>query len=196
MNRAPISLVLWVAAAGVATTAARSAAAGEEDRLAEGEILILDKEVKGSSVPSVTVKAVVEQPPAKVWEVINDCTQYPKTMVRVKASELIKQEGNKFTCKVLIDTPFPLSDLSAITEAVHTTGPPVWSRRWKLIEGDYEHNEGSWEISVFRKDPKRSLVIYKVHAVPNIFVPGALQSYVQKKSLPGLIEKLRKVSAQ
>jgi hypothetical protein len=69
----------------------------------------------------------------------------------------------------------------------------MWQRKWKLVEGDYKINIGSWTLKALAgSDGKRSHVFYRVIVDPDIPVPGFIQGFAQETSLPGMIERLRK----
>lgn len=147
--------------------------------------------VKGSDMPRITAKAVLSQPPDKVWGIISDCSKYKGRMPRVAAAKLVKQEGNKFTCEVTVEVPFPFSNLTAVTEATHEESASGMSRRWKLIRGDYKRNEGSWEIKPI-DGGKKSEVTYTLHVEPNTALPASILEAAQKKAIPDLFVRLEK----
>ena len=114
-------------------------------------------------------------------------------MPRVSASQQLSLKGGVQRCKVTIDAPFPVPNLTAVTDATIKDGPPVWRRSWKLVEGDYKTNIGSWTVKAFAgSGGKRSHVHYKVIVDPDIPVPGFIQGFAQETSLPKMIERLRK----
>jgi ribosome-associated toxin RatA of RatAB toxin-antitoxin module len=160
--------------------------------LSAGEIIVETKAVKGSDVPRASVTAVVDAAPAEIWAIVSDCNTYSKNMIRIESAKELSREGNQVVCEVTADMPFPLSNLTAQTRAKHTVGPPVWSREWTLIKGDYTSNEGSWRIQAFDLEGTRSLVVYSVHAVPDMMVPDSLIKKAQRDTLPDLIKNLRK----
>ncbi|MBA2661626.1 MAG: SRPBCC family protein [Bradymonadaceae bacterium] len=165
--------------------------AQSNDALSKGEISVDIVDVQGSEVPKVIVKGVIDAPPAKVWRIISDCNHYAKRMPRIKASKQLEKKGDTVICEVTVGLPFPMSDLRATTTAKHVEGPTVWSRHWTLIEGDYEINNGSWEISAFAGDPNRSFAVYTVHAVPNTAVPAWMRRRAQESSMPDIIRRIR-----
>ena len=187
-----ISLIVTVVAFVIMLPSIASAQNALRERLDKGEIVVKVKDVKGSDIPEATVTAVIDAPPQDVWNIVGDCSRYTKTMIRVLESEQIKKKGDQVTCKVTTDMPWPLSNLTALTQAKHVVGPPVWSRTWVLIKGDFESNRGSWRIQNFDSAGQRSLVVYKIHAVPDMLVPDGLITKAQRDTLPKLIEHLRK----
>jgi len=177
-------LVLGVAAPG--------AARGDD----APKISIKTYTVAGSDTPKIVMTATLDVPPKKVWAIVSDCSRYKGRLPRVKAAKQLKREGNKFTCEVTIDMPFPLSNLTAVTEAVHEESDKGMSRRWKLVRGDYKTNEGSWEIKPADAAGKTSFVTYTVHAEPNTMVPAAIREAAQKKTLPDLMASVRNEAAK
>ena len=146
--------------------------------------------VPGSNTPKVVVRAVLAQPPRKVWAVVSDCSKYSVRMPRVAKSRLVSKVGNKHTCEVTLSLPFPLSNLTAVTEAIHTESERKMSRRWKLVSGDYSINNGSWEVEAADAAGTTSLVTYSVQAEPTTAVPDFVRAQAQKKALPELIERV------
>lgn len=164
-----------------------------KDFLSKGKISVRTVAVRGSDAPRAIVTGVVNAPPEKVWKVLKDCNGYKKTFGRLTESRLIKQSGNKFTCKVVVDMPFPLGDLSGVTRATHKVDPgKEWSRTWTLVKGDYTRNDGSWTVRPFGENGTRSWVQYQVHAEPKIPIPGWIRNEAQKSTLPDMIKNLRK----
>ncbi len=170
--------------------------AGDEGAgLENGKVDVALVDVKDSDTQMVVVRAIVDSPPGNVWKIVSDCAHYKEHMPRIAASRLVKKEGSKVTCQVTISVPFPMANLTAVTEAVHDESPAKMSRRWKLVSGDYEYNDGSWEIAPY-KGGTASLVTYKVHAKPKTSVPGFLKKMAQNKALPEMIERVREESAK
>ena len=161
-------------------------------RLGKGEVLIDTEPVAGSTQPRLVVCAVIDAPPERVWKHIDNAPRYPEFMPRVKAVQELSRNGNDIRTRVTVDMPFPLKNMSAVTRAKHTVEPGVrYERAWTLEEGDYHVNEGSWVFVPFEGDPNRTLATYQVHVLPKIPIPKAIQSMVQEKAMPKLIEALR-----
>jgi ribosome-associated toxin RatA of RatAB toxin-antitoxin module len=152
--------------------------------------------VPGSDTPKVVATATLDVPPKKLWAIISDCEHYKGRMPRVVASKLLKKEGNVHTCEVTIEMPFPLSNLTAVTESVHEESDKGMARRWKLVRGDYKTNTGSWEIKPADASGTSSIVTYTVHAEPNTIVPAAIREAAQKKTLPEMFAKVRNEAAK
>ena len=176
------------AASTLALSALPGSAAGD-DLPEKGKVEIKSFAVTGSSAPRIVARAVVDMPAKKLWAVVSDCAHYKERLPRVAASELVKKEGNVHTCKVTIAMPFPLSNLTGVTAAVHTESETAMSRRWTLVSGDYNVNEGSWEVKAL--DGGQSLLVYTIHAEPKTSVPDWIRESAQKKTLPELFERVK-----
>jgi ribosome-associated toxin RatA of RatAB toxin-antitoxin module len=172
-----------------------SALAGRDylKALGQGEVLVYSRDIKGSDVPQVVCKAVIDVPPQRVWQIVSNCNNFSRTMNRVKAAKIVSRKGNTVTCRITIDMPFPYSDMTAVTEAIHIAKKDYFSRKWKLVSGDYEVNQGDWVLKPFLGNSNRTLVVYRVQAKPKAWVPGWIRSFAQKRSLPKLINRFRKL---
>lgn len=169
------------------------AGAGEtKARLDKGELITSIKKVKGSEFPQSIGMMVVDAPARAIWGILDRCGDYKHTMQRVKSSKEIWRKGSKVRCEVVIDMPTPLDDLRTVTDAIHTIVPgKKWVRAWNMVAGDFKTNTGSWTLVPFDEKGSRTLVIYKVHAVPKTAVPDMMIRLAQKKALPKALEHLR-----
>jgi ribosome-associated toxin RatA of RatAB toxin-antitoxin module len=182
---------------GLAACLTASAAwADTESRLASGDIIVANRSIAGSELPEVTVTAVINAPPAAVWGIVDDCKRYKNTMPRISDSKETSRSGANSVCVVTVDMPMPFSDLTSISDAVSTPGPATWKRTWKLAKGteggDYKRNEGSWTLSAFDAEGKRTRAVYRVHVEPNVSVPNFIVRKAQESALPDMMKKIRK----
>jgi ribosome-associated toxin RatA of RatAB toxin-antitoxin module len=181
---------LGLCAASVAASSARG-----------DEVRVWTEPVPGSAAPFYVAEGTVDAAPARVWALVSRCADYTKNMPSIAASEELSREGDErsqFTaiCRTTADVPFPFSDLTSVTRATMTVEPEGgYSRRWKMIEGDYEVNEGSWQL-VPLDHRTRTRVTYRIHAVPKLHLPDSLITAAQERTLPQVIERLRERTAQ
>lgn len=163
-----------------------------KDALGSGEIILETEAVEGTTTPRMHVRAVIEATPEKVWGVIQDCSRYKDTMVRIEEAQELSREGNIVVCRTVVDMPFPLSNLVSTTKATHTVEPgKLYKREWELIEGDYVQNSGSWTLTPYLDDANRTLVDYAIVVEPKTEIPESVRIAAQQKTLPDIIEKLR-----
>jgi hypothetical protein len=152
-------------------------AKADEDRharLDKGEVIVEAHPVEGNDLPEAFVAAVIDAPPEHVWQIIDHCGDYMRTMVRMKYSR---------------EMPWPLHNLHAVTVARHTVTPGRWERAWKLESGDYKVNQGSWVLTPW--GPNRTLAEYRMLSSPNTSIPDFVQGMAMKVALPNMIAKIR-----
>ncbi len=186
---------LVAAALGALALLAASPAGADDADVDSGKIVVTSVPVSGSSEPEHVVRAVVESPPAAVWKVVSDCSHYKERLPHIAAAQQLSRAGNVVTCQVTIAMPFPTSNLTAITEAVHEERPDGMSRTWHLVSGDYEYNDGSWTIASYRGGAA-SLVTYRVHVKPKTAIPAFIRNAAQASALPDLLARVRVESAK
>ena len=185
-----IPIFLIVLAFGVETAFAGSPSL--EERLDGGEVVIKVREVAGSPMPHLKAVGVIDAPPKTVWYLVEDCNRWKRNLTRIERAETVWRRGEDVRCKVTVDMPFPVDDLTAVTDAKHREKNGTFQRKWHLVEGDYRRNKGSWTITSFKGNPDRALVVYEVHAEPRMAVPDFIVKAAQSQSIPKLYAKLRK----
>ncbi len=164
----------------------------DEQKLDKGEILVSVSQNPVNKADIVKVMAVINTQPERVWKLVSDCNSYRKTMPRVDSSKELSRNGNRVVCRVVIDLPFPLTTLMAVTECIHTVTEGNWNRRWSLLSGDYKLNAGSWNLSWFKGDKNRTMVEYKVLVITKMWVPDWARRMGQENTLPKMMKGLRK----
>lgn len=172
-----------------------SPAFADNEKLADGEVIVETTDVSGSDIPRMTVTGVIDAPPTEVWKIVSDCANYSETMPRIKESRQVSRSGSTVICETTVGLPFPLSDLRSTTTGIHTEGPVEWRRQWSMIEGNYRFNEGYWSLKTFNGDDNRTLAVYSVHAAPEGSVPGWMRRRAQESAMPDVIEAVRKAVA-
>ncbi len=167
-----------------------------ERRLDKGKIYVNAKKVSGYDQPMGVLRAVINAPPEVVWPLVGDCSRYTKTMIRVLESSKKMLGKGRMYCTVKIDMPFPYSDIASTTLSIikedKTTGR--YSRTWKMVTGAYKVNRGSWKVSRFLDDPKRTLVVYRALGIPKAWVPDWVRDMARDKSFPKMIKKIRRLA--
>jgi ribosome-associated toxin RatA of RatAB toxin-antitoxin module len=179
----------------LALLASSRARADDAADLEAGKIVVTSVPVAGSSEPEHVMRAIVESPPASVWKVVSDCAHFKERLPHIAASAELSRVGSTVTCQVTIDMPFPTSNLTAVTEAIHDERADGMTRKWKLVRGDYEFNDGSWTIESYRGG-SASLVTYRLHVKPKTAVPGFIRNLAQSKALPELMQRVRTEAAK
>ncbi len=163
--------------------------------LERGEIMVYRESVPGEAEPWAVMKAVIERPPLEVLRVIEDCDRYRDTMPRIRRARRDSKGPGWDICTVTVAMPFPYKDATATSRATTTVrdGGRTIRREWKLLGGDYVRNEGSWTLTTFQGDPRRTLAVYRAYARPKAWVPAWIRRTAETRVLPETIEKFRKV---
>ncbi len=186
MRLIPLLLLLW----SPALHAAPSLSAAHKATLSKGEVVIVT--LPTSSGVKAWAARVIRAPKEAVWPTVRDCAHFSKFMPRTKASRMVRKTGEKMICEVEISMPFPLSNLKATTTAVNTTlpGDAGYKRTWKLLEGNYKRNQGSWDILPWGADT--TLAVYNIDVDPDMLVPDAILRKAQTGSLPDVFKAIEK----
>ncbi len=166
-----------------------------EDRaqVEQGEVVVKRLTPTDDSGVSARAYGVVDAPPAEVFPVVRDCAYFHEFMPRTKNSKLVSQEGPVAICEVEISMPFPISNLVATTRSTNKELPGGgFERRWSLVEGDYNRNNGAWEVTPWGADGKKTLLVYWLDVDPKVMVPDAIIRRAQTGSLPDVFEAVRK----
>lgn len=203
LPRVTAAIVLGLCALVVATdTLALSPKA--RARIEKGEIVTWARQIKGREVPQANAIGLVDTEPAVVWSVVEDCANYKDTLSRVEKSKLVRKfkRGGKdvLICEVELGLPFPLSNLTIRTEAVHTVRPGTYyAREWKLDapkgpddNDDVKYTDGFWKLEPYEHEGRvKTLVRYRTHSEPNNAVPTWVLKKAQSSALPDVVRNLR-----
>lgn len=160
------------------------------------DIKVSQQKFPDSDVPINVVEGVIDAPPADVWAIVSKCADYARHMPRIIKSRELSRSGDENTlwtvkCEVTADLPFPLSDLTGITQGTHKVEAGVkYSREWTLISGDYHINHGSWTL-VAIDEGRKTFVTYKLRVKPKINLPSSWMANAQKTAIRDVILRMR-----
>lgn len=200
-GHAPWSMTMkwkkWASGVALAALAAASpeAMAGS-GALSKGEIMLELVKEKGSGVPRVSAKAVVDAPADEVWALLSDCRKTGALFDGVKDVKRHHHADATSVCSSTFSMPFPFSNLSSKMKYTRTTRGDVRTSSWRLVSGDFSRSTGSWKVEPYEGSTTRTLVRYTAHAEPDIPVPGWMQESGLKDSTMGAIRKLRKLAGR
>lgn len=162
-----------------------------EAELLEGEVYVQTLNLPNSSMPKIVAEGIIKAPIDALWSVIADCANFKETMANIKASKHLGFFNGFKRCELVVDLPFPLSDLRSVVDVKLKKGEKIYTRTWHLVEGDYHKNQGEWRLSV-RPDGYTTLK-YTVHVEPKIAIPDFVARAAQKRKIPGMFEDLREL---
>jgi ribosome-associated toxin RatA of RatAB toxin-antitoxin module len=182
------------AAADMAQLSAASAdpCTGQAADLERGKLVFIATEPENGKGVALHACGLIDEPPAAVWAVLRDCGKYDQFLPRVEHSALLARVGNVATCEGKIDLPFPLGSLSSVTRVVETRRPDGgFQRRWTLVRGGYEHNDGSWTLVPWGPGGQRTLAIYRIDMDPKTIVPDFLLRRIQTTTAHKVFDAIR-----
>ena len=188
------ALALMSLALGLATAAPGATSLGlsadQQQRLAAGEVVVLDMLPPGASTSAGggTALGLVRAAPERVWPVLVDYRGHPRYYPRVVSAELVEADAQRALVRYEVG-------VGPLTFGFHMLKYPDPVRRrieWHLdpkhANNFFRENSGYWQV-----DPAEggSLVTYAI-AVRTI-VPGFFTRGAERESLVDTIKKLRKV---
>lgn len=163
----------------------------ETKRLDSGEVLLIEQTPTDGVGVAAIAKGVIEAPVAKVWPAVRDCAHFKEFMPRTVDSKLLSDGDEGMRCLVVIDMPWPISDLEAESlSTIEELPGGAYKRSWTLVKGSFTRNNGSYLVEPFKGDPNRSLLTYTVDVNPKIAIPDAILKAAQTGSLPEVFVKV------
>jgi hypothetical protein len=112
-------------------------------------------------------------------------------MPGVDSSKVQRSRANNAICDVVIDVPFPLSNLRSVTNIIERDrADGGFDRHSMLLRGDYLHNNGYW-ILLPHENGKKTLVVYDIDFNPDTIIPDFILRQVQSATAPQLLESIR-----
>lgn len=147
----------------------------------------------GTGIPQLLVRAVLPAPPAKVWDVVDNCAGYRRSMPRVVASRELSRTPASVQCEMTVGMPFPFQDMVSVSESVLTLQPGRWHRTFHQVRGDYVKNDGYWLLAGCGAD--QTLVEYQVHAILGGSIPDVLVRRGQLTAMRDMMRRLGELVA-
>ena len=158
-------------------------------RVRAGEI-VSTLEGLGRGVTELIAYGSFEADPGSVWSVLDDVEDYVNTMPKVKASELIERREGGLRMRMVVETPFPLPDISSTYESIHTTEEGVWRRQWKQVDKGFAPNSGSWLLVPMPDSDTGTLAEYRVKMEPKIRIPKKVIHFAHNRVVPEVFRKV------
>jgi hypothetical protein len=192
-RRVRVTLALVSVALGLAAgsgAASLGLSADQRDRLAAGEVVVLDALPPGASKSARggTALGLVRAAPERVWPVLVDYRGHPRYYPRVIRAELVEADARHALVRYEVG-------IGPFSFGFHMMKYPDPARRrieWHLDTGHpnnfFRENTGFWQVAPAEAG---SLVTYAI-AVRTI-LPGFVTLGAERQSLVDTIEKLRKL---
>jgi ribosome-associated toxin RatA of RatAB toxin-antitoxin module len=159
--------------------------------LQRGEIITAaatDRDGETSEERTVYAAAIIPYPPEQVWAVLADFEERPKFLPGAKEIHIVRVEGNR----VWLDERLKFMLVTIRYRVINTLDPERGAMSWvldKTAVHDIADTEGAWRLTALTGE--RTLVTYRAWVDTGQPLPGFLESFLMKRSLPALIEGLR-----
>jgi uncharacterized protein YndB with AHSA1/START domain len=137
----------------------------------------------------IEASAIVPRPPALVWSVITDFDGRPKFMGNVKAAHVVRTEGNR----VWVSEKLKVWGVNIDYNIIGTLDTPHGVFNWvldKSKDNDVAESVGSWQLYPL-DDGQRTLLQYRSHLDTGRAIPGFIESFLTRRSLPEIVENVR-----
>jgi uncharacterized protein YndB with AHSA1/START domain len=166
----------------------------EQEQLANGEVIVYLKAVRGP-IKEGTAMGVVEAPPEKVFRVVTDNEDFEQFMPYVKQSEVERLTEASIINYQYLDFPFPIGDryykLHILRRIENTNKGKVLKSTWTYVKGsgNIKDTYGSWILEEYGQG--KTLVTYVVCTDPGGSLPKWALNMATKISLPQVIGRVR-----
>ncbi|MCK6547609.1 hypothetical protein L6R52_17295 [Myxococcota bacterium] len=161
----------------------------EKAQLEKGDVLVKRIDPKGGNGVAAKAVGLVRIHPDRVWPVVNDCANFKEFMPRTVKSEVRADGGH---CLVEVTMPFPFSNLWSETKVRLEHLDNGGRRRvWSLVDGTYEHLNGSWTVLPWGENGRETLLLYTIDANPDVSVPDMILRSAQEGTLPDIFTAVR-----
>ena len=158
----------------------------------KGELVITKFPPPNNSGVSFQAVQRMRVKPSALRPILRDCQHFHEFMPHTLKSVMTDRKGNTAVCEMVVDMPFPFSDLwSIVNSEWGEISPGVWRRSWSLVKGSFKRNMGSWTV-VSTSNPNVSYTIYKASVDPEMAVPDFILRKAQVNSIPNLMTAILK----
>jgi ribosome-associated toxin RatA of RatAB toxin-antitoxin module len=138
------------------------------------ETKVEKKPKENSHLPEDTLNATINAPAEHVWKVLADFSNYPLIFDRVKSVAITKRDGDLVYIESKLKPHMFVSN-----EVQHTvndlSGKPDMLK-WQLLDGNFKHIDGLWEIKP--SGDHSCHVSYTLKVDPGPFIPGKMVSFL------------------
>ncbi len=182
-------LLLTVGVRASASQTPRDLSPEDQQRLAAGEVILLEARPAGASdtADGGTAMGRVAATPEAVWRIIVDYRNHPTIYPRVVSAEVLQADDRLVRVKYVLSIGFMSLDL------VMDKFPDAARRRieWRLADEPpsrfFLENSGYWQVD---EAPGGSLVTYAV--ATRTLLPAFMTRGQQRESLVATVEALRR----
>jgi uncharacterized protein YndB with AHSA1/START domain len=189
-------LLLAFAPAACAAAEPWVTAAPIQERLARGEVVVLEASNVDASHPRGQVRAAVriQAPPEAVWSVMTDCAQATAFVPGLKHCQRVSAapDGRWEEIEHEVRYAWFLPAVRYVFRAEYDRPHRIDFRR---VSGDLKEEEGVW-LLLASPDGAATVVQYDVYLDPGFWIPQALVTRSLRRDLPAALSALRERAQQ
>lgn len=170
----------------------RTYAGAEWEALQRGEVIttqVADARSHAGVTSTMEASAIVPYPPEPVWSVVVDFESRPRFVPGNKAARILRRDGNR----VWVAQHLRVMLVNVRFVVISTLDPEAGAVTWMLDRSaphDIADTTGSWTI-VPLAGRRQTLVRYRTTIDSGRAVPGFIEDYLVKRSLPRIVDGLR-----
>ncbi len=159
------------------------------------------REVPSSSIREVKAEAVVNQPIARLWEVLADVPRYTEFMPYVVEARVLETVGATQALEYqLLDPPLvDKRDYALLVTVEHGEQLTVWRRSWTVAAGKgpplrdgvirLQVCDGTWTLE--KLGSRSTRVEYYLYTDPGGSIPAWIANKANTTSVPALLDAVR-----
>ena len=118
-----------------------------------------------------------------LFEVITEYEKYPQFLPDMEVVTVLNRAGDS------ADVEFRLNLIKRFRYVLRLTSTAPDSVSWKLVEGLFERNQGSWNLTAL--GDSRTRAEYYLDVAVGMFVPGAVSKRLVRKTLPKTLDAFK-----
>jgi hypothetical protein len=133
---------------------------------------------------------VIERPIGDVWATLSRCEDRAEYVPRLKSVTVLAREPQRLRVRQEIDATVTTARYVAwfrLDEATHTMS---WTLDKSAAENTVKEAEGDYRLAELT--PTRTVLVYRAYVDTGLHVPMAIQSYLQKRSIPDLLRAIKR----
>jgi len=133
---------------------------------------------------------VIERPVGEVWATLSRYEDHAEYIPRLKSVTVLERQPGRLRVRQEIDATVTTARFTAwfrLDEAEHQIS---WSLDKTATDSTVSDVEGDYRMAELT--PQRTLLVYRTYVDTGMRVPLFIQSYMQKRSLPELLQAIKR----
>jgi ribosome-associated toxin RatA of RatAB toxin-antitoxin module len=156
---------------------------------AEPRVIVKETAVPRHALPRMEATLEIEAPVERIWPLVSDCNRFREYM-DLESARVVAQRGTWSRCQMVVDLPFPFGKLRSVVDNFDERRPGVYRTSWKLVSGDYDYDEGFWELTPTATGRTRVRLVTLTE--PQLPVPRGMLRDGQRDYVKDVLLRLRK----